>query len=213
MVLRFSRGRVGSRLFKVRSYGLTFFCLPQDPDISLTGEGASLSRRGPSRRSPSEAGFGGRIRRPKQGRQQLTVFRRLSAACAVGGQGIPESLYASIALQEKRGLPDISAPPDGKRSELRPRLAAWGRNLLRTVVGTVRQEKIHPGIDPRVCRFQGFVRRRRADRGGCLLALVVSLIQVGGFPPYGGCARLRNRSGGSRPTPRLWCGTDARPAG
>ena len=27
MVLRFSRGRVGSRLFKVRLKGLTFFCL------------------------------------------------------------------------------------------------------------------------------------------------------------------------------------------
>ena len=27
MVLRFSRGRVGSRLFKVRSKGLTFFCV------------------------------------------------------------------------------------------------------------------------------------------------------------------------------------------
>ena len=27
MVLRLSRGRVGSRLFKVRSYGLTFFCI------------------------------------------------------------------------------------------------------------------------------------------------------------------------------------------
>ena len=32
MVLRLSRGRVGSRLFKVRSKGLTFFCVVSYPE-------------------------------------------------------------------------------------------------------------------------------------------------------------------------------------
>ena len=160
MVLRFSRGRVGSRLFKVRSYDLTFFCLPQDPDISSTGEGASLSRRGPSRRSPSEPGFGGR--------SKAGSSSRYSAAHRLPVQPEDrESLNPCMPRSpcKRNGACPISLPRrTGNRSELRPRLAAWGRNLLRTVVGTVRQKEIHPGIDPRVCRFQGFVRRRRADR-------------------------------------------------
>ena len=39
MVLRLSRGRVGSRLFKVRSKGLTFFCVHMDVQVYGRGEG------------------------------------------------------------------------------------------------------------------------------------------------------------------------------
>ena len=161
MVLRFSRGRVGSRLFKVRSYDLTFFLCPARSGYRLDGRwGNALSRRGPSRRSPSETGFGGR--------SKAGSSSRYSAAHRLPVQlGDRESLNPCMPRSpcKRNGACPISLPRrTGNRSELRPRLAAWGRNLFRTVVGTVRQETTHPGIDPRVCRFQGFVLRGRADR-------------------------------------------------
>ena len=74
MVLRFSRGRVGSRLFKVRSYDLTFFLCPARSGYRLDGRwGNALSRRGLSRSCPSETGFGGRSKAGSRSRAPTNV--------------------------------------------------------------------------------------------------------------------------------------------
>ena len=93
MVLRFSRGRVGSRLFKVRSYDLTFFLCPARSGYLLDGRRSISFAKG----TVPAISFGDRIRRPKQGRQQLTGSdeRRRPVQLEEGVSG--ESLCASIA--------------------------------------------------------------------------------------------------------------------
>ena len=67
MVLRFSRGRVGSRLFKTNLYRLVFFfvCIPVDwsggPASLWEGEGAGAGKMGRGRKE--KRGVKGRVDR------------------------------------------------------------------------------------------------------------------------------------------------------
>lgn len=63
MVLRFSRGRVGSRLFKVRSKGLTFFCVHSRVQGSVgQRSGAACGLSVPDLREAAGAPLRGKVR-------------------------------------------------------------------------------------------------------------------------------------------------------